>query len=39
LSAGKLQRLGQGRSRRWMATPLVAGFTTSLLLPALLPGE
>ncbi|MEO7886586.1 MAG: helix-turn-helix domain-containing protein [Polaromonas sp.] len=39
LQAGKVQRLGQGRSRRWMAMPLVPGFTTTLLLPASLPGE
>ena len=30
---GKVQWLGQGRSRRWMATPSVTGFTTALLLP------
>jgi len=35
--AGKAQSLGQGRSRRWMATPVVAGFTTALLLPVSLP--
>lgn len=32
-SAGKVQSLGRARSRRWM-TPPVAGFTTTLLLPA-----
>lgn len=31
--AGKAQWLGRGRSRRWMARPVVAGFTTTLLLP------
>ena len=34
--AGKVQSFGQGRARRWM-TPAVAGFTTTLLLPASLP--
>ncbi|HEV7705420.1 MAG TPA: hypothetical protein VGO46_14055 [Gemmatimonadaceae bacterium] len=34
--AGKVQPFGQGRSRRWMTTP-VPGFTTTLLLPAPLP--
>ncbi|MDQ3270596.1 MAG: helix-turn-helix domain-containing protein, partial [Pseudomonadota bacterium] len=34
---GKVLSLGQGRSRRWLATPVVAGFTTILLLPASLP--
>ncbi|WP_321476987.1 helix-turn-helix domain-containing protein [uncultured Paludibaculum sp.] len=34
--AGKVQSFGQGRACRWM-TPPVAGFTTMLLLPALLP--
>src|SRR5438105_6630839 len=38
-AAGKVQCLGHGRSRRWVATPAVAGFTTALLLPASLPGE
>jgi hypothetical protein len=37
-AAGKVQWLGQGRSRRWMTTPAVPGFTTALLLPASLPG-
>lgn len=31
-AAGKVQSMGRGRARRWMAPP-VAGFTTSLLLP------
>ncbi|MFA6156681.1 helix-turn-helix domain-containing protein [Mesorhizobium sp.] len=31
--AGKAQSFGHGRARRWM-TPAVAGFTTTLLLPA-----
>lgn len=35
--AGKVQALGQGRARRWVATP-VLGFTTTLLLSAPLPG-
>lgn len=35
-SEGKVQSFGQGRACRWM-TPPVAGFTTILLLPALLP--
>jgi hypothetical protein len=35
-SAGKVQSIGRGRVRRWM-TPPVAGFTTTLLLPASLP--
>src|SRR5262249_20219264 len=34
--AGKVQSFGRGRARRWM-TPLVPGFTTTLLLPAPLP--
>ena len=37
-AAGKVQWLGHGRSRRWMTTPSVPGFTTTLLLPASLPG-
>ena len=36
-AAGKAQPLGDGRSRRWMATPTLPGFTTTLLLPASLP--
>jgi hypothetical protein len=36
-AAGKIQSFGHGRARRWM-TPPVPGFTTSLLLPAPLPG-
>jgi len=35
-AAGKAQSFGHGRARRWM-TPPVAGFTTTLLLPAPLP--
>jgi biotin-(acetyl-CoA carboxylase) ligase len=35
-AAGKVQAVGRGRARRWM-TPPVAGFTTTLLLPAALP--
>ena len=36
-AAGKVQAFGRARARRWM-TPPVAGFTTTLLLPAPLPG-
>ena len=35
---GKVQFYGHGRARRWM-TPPVPGFTTTLLLPAPLPGD
>ncbi|WP_166359702.1 helix-turn-helix domain-containing protein [Pseudomonas akapageensis] len=35
-AAGTVQSFGQGRTRRWI-TPSVAGFTTTLLLPAPLP--
>lgn len=39
LAAGsKVQSFGRGRARRWI-TPPVPGFTTVLLLPALLPVE
>jgi DNA-binding winged helix-turn-helix (wHTH) protein len=34
--AGKVEALGQGRSRRWLSPPPL-GFTTTLLLPAPLP--
>jgi hypothetical protein len=37
-AAGKVQSFGRGRARRW-TTPLAPGFTTSLLLPGLLPGD
>ena len=38
LAAGrKVQSFGRGRARRWM-TPPVPGFTTTLLLPAPMPG-
>jgi hypothetical protein len=37
-ASGKVQSYGRGRARRWL-TPPVPGFTTSLLLPALLPGS
>jgi len=37
-SAGKIQPLSHGRARRWIAAPL-PGFATTLLLPALLPGD
>jgi len=37
-ASGKVQALGQGRSRRWMMPPL-PGFTTALLLPSPLPGD
>jgi hypothetical protein len=36
-AAGKVQSFGRGRARRWL-TPPVPGFTTTLLLPAPLPG-
>lgn len=36
--AGKVQSFGHGRARRWV-TPPVPGFTTTLLLPAPLPGD
>ncbi|NTX42962.1 helix-turn-helix domain-containing protein [Burkholderia cepacia] len=36
--ADKVQALGRGRARRWMTPPL-PGFTTTLLLPAPLPGD
>jgi hypothetical protein len=35
---GKVQSFGNGRTRRWM-TPPVPGFTTTLLLPAVLPTD
>jgi hypothetical protein len=35
---GKVQSFGRGRARRWMTPPL-PGFTTTLLLPAPLPGH
>jgi hypothetical protein len=37
-TAGKAQSFGRGRARRWL-TPPVGGFTTTLLLPAPLPGD
>ncbi|MDH0091103.1 helix-turn-helix domain-containing protein [Achromobacter mucicolens] len=37
-AAGKVQAFGQGRARRWVLPP-VPGFTTSLLLPVILPGH
>jgi hypothetical protein len=37
-AAGKVQSFGRGRARSWM-TPPVPGFTTTLLLPAPLPGD
>ncbi len=37
-TAGKVQWFGRGRARRW-TTPPVPGFTTTLLLPAPLPGD
>jgi hypothetical protein len=36
--AGKVQAFGRGRACRWMI-PSVPGFTTTLLLPALLPSD
>ena len=38
VEADKVQALGRGRARRWMTPPL-PGFTTTLLLPAPLPGD
>ncbi|PTT84355.1 helix-turn-helix domain-containing protein, partial [Pelomonas sp. HMWF004] len=35
-AAGRVRAIGQTRSRRWLAPPLI-GFTTILLLPAALP--
>src|SRR5215467_310941 len=37
-TAGKVQSFGHGRARRWMSPPL-PGFTTTLLLPGLLPSD
>jgi DNA-binding winged helix-turn-helix (wHTH) protein len=37
-AAGKVQSYGRGRARRWMMPPL-AGFTTTLLLPAPPPSD
>jgi hypothetical protein len=37
-AARKVQSLGRGRARRWITAP-VPGFTTTLLLPALLPTD
>jgi DNA-binding transcriptional ArsR family regulator len=37
-AAGKVQSFGRARARRWL-TPPVPGFTTTLLLPAPLPGD
>ncbi|HSD68582.1 MAG TPA: hypothetical protein VLB07_03465, partial [Woeseiaceae bacterium] len=37
-AAGKVQSFGRGRARRW-TTPPLPGFTTILLLPAVLPVE
>jgi hypothetical protein len=37
-SDGKAQWFGRGRARRWMMPPM-PGFTTTLLLPAPLPGD
>jgi hypothetical protein len=36
--AGEVQSFGRGRARRWLTQP-VPGFTTTLLLPAPLPGD
>jgi hypothetical protein len=36
--AGKVQSYGRARARRWLTPPL-PGFTTTLLLPAALPGD
>lgn len=37
-TSDKVQSFGRGRARRWI-TPTVPGFTTTLLLPAPLPGR
>jgi hypothetical protein len=37
-AAGKVRPIGRGRARRWMTAP-VGGFTTTLLLPGLLPSD
>ncbi|WP_029009523.1 hypothetical protein [Azospirillum halopraeferens] len=37
-AAGAVQSFGDGRARRWVTPPL-PGFTTTLLLPAPLPGD
>jgi len=37
-TAGKVHSFGRGRARRW-TTPPVLGLTTTLLLPAPLPGD
>ncbi|HVY82341.1 MAG TPA: hypothetical protein VG994_15220 [Steroidobacteraceae bacterium] len=37
-AAGKVQSFGHGRARRWVTLP-IPGFTTTLLLPAPLPGD
>lgn len=37
-ASGKAQSFGRGRAQRWITPPL-PGFTTSLLLPAPLPGD
>jgi len=37
-AAGKVQSTGRGRALRWMTPPML-GFTTTLLLPALLPND
>jgi len=37
-AAGQVRAMGRGRAQRWLAPPL-AGFTTILLLPAVLPIE
>jgi hypothetical protein len=38
-AAGRAQWVGQARARRWMTASSVPGFTTSLLLPASMPGD
>jgi predicted ArsR family transcriptional regulator len=38
IANGKVQAVGRGRARCWMAPP-VPGFPTTLLLPAALPGD
>lgn len=38
-ASGMVKPVGHARARRWMTAQYVPGFTTSLLLPASLPGE
>jgi hypothetical protein len=38
-AAGKARPVGEGRARRWMTARTLPGITTTLLLPAPLPGD